>query len=81
MSVTGPATTLQAILNQIQAPAPAGRAGAARGTAPATPTPAVGAANAATRPVAQAQVGNITQNGAASFNPNAPRGTYLNIVV
>jgi hypothetical protein len=77
MSVTGPTTTLQAILNQIQAPsrpAAAARAAALSPTAPSTAAPAA-------RPVAQAQAAGTSPNGAASHNPNAPRGTYLNIVV
>jgi hypothetical protein len=77
MSVTGPATSLQAILTQIQAPARPAAAPRAAAAAPAAPT-----ARPAAAPVAQAQqAGGVSQNGAAQLNPNAPRGTYLNIVV
>lgn len=76
MSVTGPSTTLQAILSQIQAPA---RPAAAPRVAPQVPTAA--AASPAAKPVGQVQPGAVTQNGAADLNPNAPRGTYLNIVI
>jgi hypothetical protein len=31
--------------------------------------------------MASAPPAGVTPNGAASLNPNAPRGTYLNIVV
>ena len=74
MSVSGPTTTLQALLNQIQAPA--------RPTAsPRVAAPTTAAPAAATRHVAQAPAAGAVQNGAATPNPNAPRGTYLNIVV
>lgn len=82
MSVTGPTTTLQAILNQIQAPArpvAAARIAAPSPTAPSTAAQSTAAPTA--RPIAQAQAAGVSQNGAASLNPNASRGTYLNIVV
>ena len=79
MSVTGPSTTLQAILNQIQAP-PVRPAGAAKAPDPAASTQA-SANRPAAGPVTRAPATDVTQNGAAELNPNAPRGTYINIVV
>ena len=76
MSVTSPASTLQAILNQIQAPAKP-----TAGARVASQAPDVAAPKSAARPVAPAQSDGVTQNGAATLNPNAPRGSYLNIVV
>jgi len=71
MAVTGPATPLSAVLSQIQAPL--------RTTA-ATP-PQAKQPTAAARQSAQAQPAVSAPNGDGRLNPNAPRGTYLNIVV
>lgn len=79
MSVTGPATTLQAILNQIQAPARP--PGAVRPATQAATAPAAAATRHAAGPIAPTPSSGVAQNGGASFNPNAPRGSYLNIVV
>lgn len=77
MSVTGPATTLSAILSQIQTPAPSRPADAPRTAQAQTAT----TSRLAAEPVARTPVSGVTQSGAANFNPNAPRGTYVNIVV
>ena len=82
MSVTGATTTLQAILNQIQAPSrPAAVARTAAPTPTALSTTAPSTTAPTARPTAQAQAAGVAQNGAAGLNPNASRGTYLNIVV
>jgi len=73
MSVSGPVNNLQAILSQIQAPAkPAAGARAA---------PQVAAPAATVRSVAEAQPGGVPQADPVKLNPQAPRGSYLNIVV
>ncbi|MEK9661343.1 MAG: hypothetical protein VW644_06360 [Alphaproteobacteria bacterium] len=72
MAVTGPTTPLSAVLSQIQAPLRP-----APGTAPAQATVAAQAA----RPAAPTPPGGVNQSGSGEFNPNAPRGSYLNIVV
>ena len=76
MSVSGPVNNLQAILSQIQAPAKpaAGARAAPQVAAPAAPAATV-------RSVAEAQPGGVPQADPVKLNPQAPRGSYLNIVV
>lgn len=73
MAVNGPATPLSAVLSQIQAPH--------RPATAATPVQANAETQQAARPAAPPPPNGVTQNGASELNPNAPRGSYLNIVV
>lgn len=74
MAVTGPATPLSAVLSQIQAPLRTNAATAA--------TPAQEAQPATTaRQAAKVPPTAVSANGEGQLNPNAPRGTYLNLVV
>lgn len=72
MNVSNATTTLQALLRQLE---------------PAATAPAAGAAAKAQNvQVRQAQAAPpapaaVSPNGKTQFNPNSPRGTYLNIVV
>lgn len=65
MNVSNTTTTLQALLRQLEPAAPAGVARAK--------TPQVQKAEAAPK--------QVQPTGEQQFNPNSPRGTYLNIVV
>lgn len=72
MNVSSTTTTLQALLRQLEPAATA----AAAGTAAKSKNVQVRQAQAA--PPAPAAV---APNGKTQFDPNSPRGTYLNIVV
>ena len=73
MAVSGTPTSLQSILSQIQTAKPAATAPAARPAAPdIAPT---GQQRAAAEPRV-----NVPP-GTTSLDPNAPRGTYLNLKV
>jgi hypothetical protein len=65
MNVTNTTSTLQALLRQLDAAAPAGVAKAK---------------NQQIQKVEAAQP-QVTPSRQPEFNPNSPRGTYLNIVV
>ena len=73
MAVSGTPTSLQSILSQIQTAKPAAAAPAAR---PATPDMAP---TGQQRVAAEPRV-NLPP-GTTSLDPNAPRGTYLNLKV
>ena len=75
MSVTNAPTSLQAILCQIESPAPAPGAARAASAAKAGPAPSGPERMAAAEPRVQ------VPKDAATLNPNAPRGTYVNLVV
>jgi hypothetical protein len=72
MAVSGTPTSLQSILSQIQTAKPAAVAPAARAAADAS---SVGQQRAAAEPRV-----NLPP-GTTSLDPNAPRGTYLNLKV
>ncbi len=65
MNVTNTTSTLQALLRQLEPAAPG---------APA---------RAKEQQIQRAEAGHqqVTPSGKPEFNPNSPRGTYLNIVV
>lgn len=72
MSVTNTPSSLQAILRQIEAPA----------SAPAAkPAASQSAAQPGEQRMAAAEPRVQVPKDAATLNPNAPRGTYLNLVV
>lgn len=73
MAVSGTPTSLQSILSQIQTAKPAAAAPSAPLTTPES-TPA-----AQQRAAAEPRV-NVPP-GTTSLDPNAPRGTYLNLKV
>ena len=65
MNVTNTNTTLQALLRQLDPAAPAG------------------IAKSKTQQIQKVETAQqqVTPSGKPEFNPNSPRGTYLNIVV
>ena len=65
MNVTNTTSTLQALLRQLDTAAPA---------------PAVRAKSQQIQKV-EASHPQVTPTGKTDFNPNSPRGSYLNIVV
>jgi hypothetical protein len=65
MNVTSTTSTLQSLLRQLE------------------PAAAAPAARAKSQQIQKVEAGHpqVTPNGKQEFNPNSPRGTYLNIVV
>jgi hypothetical protein len=65
MNVTSTTSTLQSLLRQLE------------------PAAAAPAARAKNQQIQKVEAGHpqVTPNGKQEFNPNSPRGTYLNIVV
>jgi hypothetical protein len=65
MNVTNTTNTLQTLLRQLD------------------PAAAAPAARANSQQIQKVEAGHpqVTPNGKQEFNPNSPRGTYLNIVV
>jgi len=77
MSVTSPPSSLQAILRHLDPAAPARASGVETSGKSAAPP----AAKADAQQTAAAEPRVQVPKDAATLNPNAPRGTYLNLVV
>jgi hypothetical protein len=78
MTVTNTPSSLQAILRQLDPTVPSRAPGAATNTRDVAAPPA--AKHEAQRTAAAEPRVQVTKD-AATLNPNAPRGSYLNLVV